>query len=635
MKTYQEILKKYWGFPSFRDIQADIIHSIGEGKDTLGLMPTGGGKSLTFQVPALAKEGLCIVISPLIALMNDQVEKLRSLGIKAFALNSGLNKTQMNIAIENAVHGAYKLLYVSPERISNEIFKEKIKHANVSFITVDEAHCISQWGYDFRPSYLKITELRKLLPDAPILALTATATKDVVKDIQNKLQFEQENVIKTSFNRENLVYYVKRSDSKLQDLLKIAVSIKGSGIVYLRSRKKTAEVSAFLNNKNIVADFYHAGLSYEDRLDKQWQWLEGKIRIIVATNAFGMGIDKPDVRFVVHLSLPDSLEEYFQEAGRAGRDKKKSFAVLLVNSSDKATANASIERAFPPIPKIKAIYDKLGNFLQVPLESGKGMAYDFNLNDFAKFGKYYPVIAYNALKMVEKHGYIELTDEVNNRSRVFFIVGRDDLYRFQVENKAFDGFIKLILRSYTGLFSDYVRIDEDFLSKKANISRDTVYQYLVNLDKRKIISYIPSKKTPLIIYNEERLDLKSLYISTEFYNERKEKHIEKIEAMLNYAFREGTCRNHIFLEYFGQKPIGPCGQCDVCKSADSSNPALPNTVLKEKIMELLSQQNLTLDIIHTKINSKEEEINNIIDALLKSGEIVYISPHILAINKKE
>jgi ATP-dependent DNA helicase RecQ len=623
MEKYLALLKKYWGFHSFRQVQAKIIESISNGNDTLGLMPTGGGKSITFQLPALAKDGICLVISPLIALMNDQVEKLKLLGIKSFAIHSGLTYHEINIALDNAVYGAYKILYVSPERILTEIFRAKVQAMNVSFITVDEAHCISQWGYDFRPSYLAISELRKFLPGAPILALTATATPDVVIDIQEKLEFRSNNVIQSSFIRENLVYFVRNTDSKMNDAVKIANSIKGSGIIYSRSRRKVREIAEFLNAQGISCDYYHAGLSYENRSIKQKNWTSGATRIMIATNAFGMGIDKPDVRFVIHMDLPDAPEAYFQEAGRAGRDGKKAFAVLLTNNYDKSVAANRLSAAFPEISEIKRVYDAVSNYLQVPVGGGKGIAYDFNLYNFAANYKMNALITFNSLRLLEKSGYIELTDDLNNPSRILFTLNRDDLYKFQIENQKFDGFIKLLLRSYTGVFSDYTIIDEEVLSKRANISRDLVYQYLVKLSQMKAINYIPAKKTPLLIYTEERLDNKSLYISYEAYTERRNRFELRLNAMLDYAFNTTECRNNLLLKYFGQPLVDPCGECDFCKK--NVNVIDDSTIsnLADEIVKLIWKEPLSLTDLARILKAKEDDINSSVRYLLDKELVKY------------
>lgn len=564
MNRYEQILIKYWGYSKFRPLQEDIIRSVMEGKDTLALMPTGGGKSITFQVPSMAKEGICIVITPLIALMKDQVENLLKRDIKAIAIYSGMTRNEIEIALDNCIYGDVKFLYISPERISTEIFKIRVKHMKVNLIAIDEAHCISEWGYDFRPSYLQISELRELIPDIPFLALTATAIPKVVDDIQEKLGFKEKNVFRKSFERKNIVYLVREIDDKLSYLIETINKVKGSGIIYVRNRKTTKETALFLQKNKISADYYHAGLNHETRSTKQNEWKVGKTRVMVSTNAFGMGIDKSDVRFVIHLDLPDSIESYFQEAGRGGRDEKKAVAVLLYNNADRVKAEQRVLRNFPEIKEIKDLYQALGNYFQVPYGGGKHMSFDFIISDFAKNYNFNIMTIHSSLKFLEREGYLELTDELFSMSKLHFLVERDDLYKFQIANAKFDGFIKLVLRSYTGLFSDYVNIDENSLAKKANVDIEIVFKYLNNLDSMGILNYIPKKKNPFIVFTEERLDEKSLYISKENYEFRKKRYLERIDAMLHYAASSNKCRSQILLNYFGDKNPDRCGQCDVC-----------------------------------------------------------------------
>ncbi len=623
LQKYRDILKRFWGYEDFRLVQSKIVSSIAEGKDTLGLMPTGGGKSITFQVPALAMEGTCIVVTPLIALMTDQVERLKQLGIKAAAIHSGLGRHEMKIMLDNAMYGAYKILYVSPERIGNEDFRGRLNHMEVSFLTVDEAHCISQWGYDFRPSYLNIHRVREIKPDIPVLALTATATPEVVDDIQLKLSFREKNVIKSDFSRSNLIYFVRQSESKMADLIKVVDSIKGSGIVYARSRKKTREIAEQLRREGVNADFYNAGLSYEMRKMKQDNWTEGRTRVIAATNAFGMGIDKPDVRFVVHIDFPDSLEEYFQEAGRAGRDGKKSFAVLLSGSRDKATLKQRLENGFPEIDFVKKVYHAVSNFLQVPIGGGKGIAFDFNLHEFVTAYKLQPVQAYSALKLLEQQGYIEVTEEIQNPSRIFFAVNRDDLYKFQVKNSKFDGFIKLVLRSYTGLFSDYVSINEEVLAKRAGITRDMVYQYFVRLGKMSVIKYIPGKKTSLLVFLEERLPDKSVYISAENFLHRKERFERRIAAMEEYGYRQDICRSVQLLQYFGQQESEECGQCDYCRRKGDRLSGKDEGEIKKEVMEMISRQPIHPEKLTSSLKHEGDVVIKVLRELLDEEVVGY------------
>ncbi len=490
------ILSEFWGFSEFRPLQEEIIVSVMEGKDTLALMPTGGGKSLTFQVPALSMPGICVVVTPLIALMKDQVDQLLGRKIKAAAIHSGMSRNEIAITLDNCVFGDFKFLYVSPERLRTDLFRARIRDMNVNLIAVDEAHCISQWGYDFRPSYLEIKKIREVLEGVPILALTATATPEVSTDIQKQLGFGRENLLSKSFNRENLAYVVRRTENKMRELIQIVGNIQGSGIIYTRSRKKCREIAQVLAEKGFPAGYYHAGMKQDERERQQQEWISSRTRLMVATNAFGMGIDKPDVRFVMHVDLPDNPEAYFQEAGRAGRDGQKSWAILLFSEADVKRAEQRMEVNFPGIPKIREIYSALGNFLQVPLGSGKGQQYDFEFGDFLHQYKLNSLLANSSLNILAREGYIALTDAFNNPSRIMFRTGRDELYGFQVKNKDFDVFIKLLLRSYSGLFSSYVRIDESLLARRSGLPPRKVYDYLKTLASRQIIYYIPRKNIP-------------------------------------------------------------------------------------------------------------------------------------------
>lgn len=571
MADYHDTLKKYWGYSSFRPLQEDIILSVLSGKDTLGLMPTGGGKSLTFQVPAMTLPGICIVVTPLIALMKDQVEALKKMQIKATAVHSGLNRDEIDVALNNCVYGGYKFLYLSPERLGTELFRIRFQAMPVNLITVDEAHCISQWGYDFRPSYLKIAELRKFHPAVPVLALTATATPPVVHDIQERLEFRNRNLLQSSFHRSNLIYAVKHSENKDGDLTAMVKRLKGSGIVYVRSRKKSIDLARLLVREGVSADFYNAGLDHARRNTVQQNWTIGKTRVIVATNAFGMGIDKADVRFVFHADLPDSPEAYFQEAGRAGRDGKKAFAILLYAPADAISINQRVSTHFPDMATIKNTYAALANYLQLPVGSGKGMSFDFNLNEFTRTYKLSPFTAFSSLKILELEGYVELTDEINNPSRIRFLMNRDDLYRFQVSNSLFDAFIKLLLRSYTGVFTEYTAIDEALLARRAAAEPDVVKQYLVKLSALGVINYLPQKRTPLVIFHEERLDEKNLYISRESYQNRKDRYTERTRAMLAYAVSTDKCRSQSLLAYFGETGSPACGECDICRAQNKTD----------------------------------------------------------------
>lgn len=564
MTDYRNILKQYWGYDNFRGIQEEIINSIGNGKDTLGLMPTGGGKSITFQIPALAKQGLCLVITPLIALMKDQVQNLRKRGIKAIAVYSGMTREEILVALENCIFGDYKFLYISPERLDTEIFRIKLRSMKISMITVDESHCISQWGYDFRPAYLKIADIRQMLPEVPVLALTATATPAVVKDIQQRLAFQKENVFRMSFERENLAYIVRRTENKPEELLHILNHVSGSAIVYTRNRKHAKEVCQFLNQKGITATFYHAGLTNDTKDQRQKSWSSGEQRVMVATNAFGMGIDKPDVRLVVHIDFPDSPEAYFQEAGRAGRDGLKSYAVLLYSRSDKATLKKRLSDTFPEKEYIRKVYEHINFYYQMAMGDGLGRMYAFNIDEFCHNFKHFPIQVDSALKILTRAGYLEYTDEQDNNSRLIFTLRRDELYRINEGSPDSEKLLRIILRSYTGVFSDYAYINEDLLAQRSGMTRQQVYDSLISLTRQNILHYIPGKKTPYIIYTRERQETNRIHLSKEVYEDRKKDYAERIKAMLEYADNDQACRSRMLLHYFGEKNDHNCGQCDVC-----------------------------------------------------------------------
>ncbi|MDH6534036.1 RecQ family ATP-dependent DNA helicase [Parabacteroides sp. 52] len=565
MSIFHNILQTYWGYSSFRPLQEDIIHSVYNGKDTLGLMPTGGGKSITFQVPAMAMEGICIVVTPLIALMKDQVDNLRQLGIKATAVYSGMSRKEIINQLENCIFGNYKFLYVSPERLRTEIFQAKLQAMQVNFLVVDESHCVSQWGYDFRPSYLNIADIRKLLPNIPILALTATATPDVVDDIQNKLLFKQKNVFQKSFARPNLSYSVRRTDDKVSQLIYILERVNGSAIVYVRNRNRTKEIASLLQKANISADFFHAGLNRAEKTIRQNRWKNNECRVIVATNAFGMGIDKPDVRLVIHIDMPGSLEEYFQEAGRAGRDEQKAYAVTLCSGIDNAKLKKRFTDEFPDKEFIYRVYEALGNYYQIAVGYGLDTVHDFSLIDFCSAFKFSHLQAHHALKILELSGYIEYTEEIDNASRLLFVATREELYKHLHQDKHTDEVIQTILRSYTGLFADYVYIDETVIATRAGVSPQEVYDILIALSKYRIVNYIPHKKTPLIIYTQTREEIKHIRIPRSAYEERKDRFENRINKVLEYINEEQCCRVRMLLAYFGEKKTSNCGSCDICR----------------------------------------------------------------------
>ena len=623
MNKYQEILKQYWGYDSFRDLQEEIITSIGEGKDTLGLMPTGGGKSITFQVPALAQEGICIVITPLIALMKDQVQNLRKREIKALAIYSGMTRQEILTALENCIFGNYKFLYISPERLDTEIFRTKLRSMKVSMITVDESHCISQWGYDFRPAYLKIAEIRELLPEVPVLALTATATPEVVTDIQARLKFREGNVFRMSFERKNLAYIVRKTDNKTKELLYILQRISGSAIIYVRNRRRTKEITDLLMNEGITADFYHAGLDNAVKDLRQKRWQSGEVRVMVATNAFGMGIDKPDVRIVLHLDLPDSPEAYFQEAGRAGRDGEKAYAVILYSKSDKTTLHKRVVDTFPDKEYILNVYEHLQYYYQMAMGDGFQCIREFNLEEFCRKFKYFPVPVDSALKILTQAGYLEYTDEQDNSSRILFTIRRDELYKLREMGKEAEALIQSILRSYTGVFTDYAYISEESLAVRTGLTRQQIYNILVTLTKRRIVDYIPRKKTPYIIYTRERLELRFLHIPASVYEERKARYEARIKAMEEYVTTENICRSRMLLRYFGEKNEHNCGQCDVCLSKRATDNLSEESYeeVKRQILDLLSHSPLTPAETADQIKAEKEDIGQVIRYLLDEGEL--------------
>ena len=632
MTDYREILKQYWGYDHFRGIQEEIILSIGNGNDTLGLMPTGGGKSITFQVPALAKEGICLVITPLIALMKDQVRNLTDRGIKAAAIYSGMTREQILITLDNCIFGNFKFLYISPERLDTDIFQAKLKSMKVSMITVDESHCISQWGYDFRPAYLKISEVRELLPNVPVLALTATATPEVVTDIQKRLSFKKENVFRMSFERKNLAYIVRHTDDKNQELLHILKHTQGSAIVYTRSRKKTKELSLWLNQEGFTSTFYHAGLNNEVKDQRQKSWLSGEQRIMVATNAFGMGIDKPDVRLVVHIDFPDSPEAYFQEAGRAGRDGLKAYAVLLHAKSDKTLLKKRIADSFPEKEAVRQIYEHLNYFFQMPMGQGMGCIREFNLDEFCRNFKHFPIQVDSALRILTRAGYIEYTDEQDNNSRLMFTVRRDELYRIRERNQETEILLNTLLRSYTGLFSDYAYISENMLASRTGLSRQQIYDTLIVLSQLHILHYIPGKKTPYIIYTRERQSIEHIVLTKEVYEDRKDSFVSRIKAILEYAETDDKCRSRMLLHYFGEKNEHNCGQCDVCQSKHQSG--LRNSQYTEwetKVKAELQKGPLSSRDLIEKLGSEDKDSIIKVLSFLLSEEIIQQNDGILSI----
>ena len=586
--TYLDILHQYWGYPDFRGIQKEIIESIGAGKDTLGLMPTGGGKSLTFQIPALAQDGVCIVITPLIALMKDQVDHLRHQGIPAAAVYSGMHRDAIVATLENCVLGGTRLLYISPERIGSDIFQVKLRHMKVSFITVDEAHCISQWGYDFRPSYLQIATIRRLVPEAPVLALTATATPEVVDDIQERLGFKVKNVFRMSFERKNLAYVVRQTEDKDAEMVHILQSVPQTAIIYCRSRKRTKDVAQKLTEYGISATWYHAGLEPAVKDQRQNDWQNDRIRVIVATNAFGMGIDKPDVRVVIHLDCPSSLEAYFQEAGRAGRDGRKAYAVLLYNGSDRRTLQKRVEDTFPPKEYVQTVYEHLAYFYQIGVGSGAGCTFEFPIDRFCTTFKHFPTRANAALTLLQRAGYIDYEQNPDTQARIRFLLNRDDLYRLDALSDKENEVVTALLRNYGGLFSDYGYVDESYIAQEAGLDRNQTYTVLVNLSKKRIINFIPRKNTPIIRYRSDRIDGADIVLDRSVYEDRKAQFVKRIHSVIDYAQNGRVCRSRQLLRYFGETKSVECGQCDVCLSHTDTEDGDERKLIRRQLLTLLA-----------------------------------------------
>ncbi len=633
MPVIHEILEKYWGYRSFRPSQEEIINSVLNGTDALALLPTGGGKSICFQVPGLAMDGICVVVSPLIALMKDQVENLTKKGIKAIAITSAMHKREIDIALDNCVHGNVKFLYLSPERLETEIVKVRLQKMNVNLIAIDESHCISQWGYDFRPSYLKIELLREILPKVPFLALTATATKEVVVDIQEKLRFKKKNVIQQSFERKNIAYILLNEEDKLARLLKIAQKVSGSGIVYVRNRKKTQDIANYLRSNKISADFYHAGLDSKTRDIKQSEWINNETRVIVCTNAFGMGIDKPDVRFVVHIDLPDSLEAYFQEAGRAGRDEQKAFAILLYNNGDKIELNRNVENSFPEMDAIRQTYQALANYYQIPSGSGLGTTFSFDISAFCDNYKLQAITVFNSLKFIEREGYILLSDAFFQAARLKLEVSRDDLYKFQISNPAFDVFIKLLLRNYAGLFDNFEKINEYDLAKKLKLKQNEVIKKLNLLHQQKVITYSPQTELPQLTFTMPRVDTKDLSLSKENFSSLKKRAIERMDAVLNYTASSHKCRSQLLLAYFGEIETSSCGQCDIC--LEQKRKVLYSDefdTISIQIKQLLSLHPMELKMLVNSItNMHEDKIIHTIQWMIDNYQLLYNEQNLLCL----
>ncbi|MCL1934230.1 MAG: RecQ family ATP-dependent DNA helicase [Candidatus Azobacteroides sp.] len=620
---FLEILKQYWGYDSFRSLQEEIITSVYEGKDTLGLMPTGGGKSLTFQVPTMLMEGLCLVVTPLIALMKDQVDNLRKLGIKAACVHSGMSHFEIMVALDNCIFGNYKFLYVSPERLTTELFLAKLSHFNICLLVVDESHCISQWGYDFRPSYLRIVDIREYLPDVPVLALTATATPDVIDDIQEKLHFKQKNVFCKSFERENIAYVIRETDDKIFEMVHILSRVQGCSIVYVRSRKLTKEIAVELQRHGIQADYFHAGLNPDEKIQKQNDWKNDRCRVIVCTNAFGMGIDKPDVRLVIHYELPGSLEEYFQEAGRAGRDEKKAYAVALFSPRDVVQLKKRVKEEFPGREFVKEVYEKLAYFFQIPINTGMDTGHNFSIEKFCSIYKYNITQVHNALKILDLSEYITYIEDTDKQSKLMFTIQRDELYKFSEFSETIENLIQVLLRSYTGLFTDYVRISEDLLAQRTGISEHAAYESLKLLSKKNIIHYIPAQKVPTIYYNKNREEMKYLFIPQSVYEERRDRLIRRIKNVIDYGSSKTQCRSRMLLEYFGEKNAKDCGKCDVCTDKKRQN--MNSSDMERLIQTVLNQldgKEMTMDEISAATDYPETRLTEALRFLSDNNQIV-------------
>lgn len=618
--TLQQTLERYWGYTSFREGQMAIIQSVMDRRDTLALMPTGGGKSLTYQVPTLAREGLCIVVTPLIALMKDQVDRLRRMGISATAIHSGMSYTQIDNALDNCVYGDVKFLYVAPERMATEAFRLRVQRMKISLLAVDEAHCISQWGYDFRPSYLRIAELRQHLKDVPVLALTASATEMVAKDIMHHLDFQEPNILRSSFARPNLSYAVRHTDDKQEQLLRIINNVSGSGIVYMRSREGCEQLCETLRNQGISASYYHAGLPHAERSMRQEEWTTGKVRVMVATNAFGMGIDKADVRFVVHFTMCDSLESYYQEAGRAGRDGERSYAVLLSSSDDSSKITKRFDAEFPPLEEVKSIYEKICDYVQVAVGDGLYASFIFNIHDFCRRERIYIGKVRAAINLLEQNGYLTLTEEMENPARIHFCISRDELYRIRVGRNELDHIIRIILRLYNGVFTEFRPIDERTIASTSGYTIERVRELLKRMWQLRIIRYIPANSSPMLFFNEERLPTKDLYISPQTYVHRKELMAERFENMHHYAEQQTECRSVVLQRYFGDQKATACGTCDVCLAAKRREKS-DVKALSESILDLLARKEMNIKELCRELKHSPEKVIAAVDKLKAEGKI--------------
>ncbi len=624
MLSPQEILKQYWGYDSFQSKQEEAIHSVLDAKDTLTLLPTGGGKSICFQVPALMMEGICIVISPLIALMNDQVTALKAKNIRALAITSGMSFSEVDIALDNCIHGNYKFLYLSPERLESEMVQQRLKKMNINLLAVDEAHCISEWGYNFRPSYLRIAEIREIT-NAPIIALTATATPLVTKDIQEKLKFTDDNIISTSFFREELSYVVLKQDDKDSKLIQILNRVKGTSIVYCRTRKETKRVHQLLSEYGISSHFYHAGLDVIDRASKQKQWQLNHVRVMVATNAFGMGIDKADVRLVIHNHLPFSLEAYFQEAGRAGRDRKLAYSILLYNDLDIHNLNKQISDHYPEIDVVRNVYQQMANFFGIAIGDGKHQEFQFHINEFCERYNLNQLQTYNVLKLLEKEDYIKLSEAIHQPSRVYIKVSHTELYQFQIANKQYDLLLKILLRSYGSLFDNFTKIQENIIAKRTQLTTQEVKDFLFKLEKMDILDYIPQNSNPKLLLLKTRVDSKHISLSKETIETRKANEEAKAASVIQYASNQYQCRSSVLQKYFGEENKERCNKCDVCLERNKLkiNDQEFDDIMKA-IEKLISQKPMCIDdIIMSIVEFREDKMVNVLQFLSDNGQIAF------------
>ncbi|MCB0397378.1 MAG: RecQ family ATP-dependent DNA helicase [Flavobacteriales bacterium] len=618
-----QILTRYWGYDKFRPLQEEVIQSVMAGKDTFALMPTGGGKSVCYQVPALASDGICIVVSPLIALMKDQVEALKKKGIEARALFSGMSYREMDITLDNCVYGRIKLLYLSPERLASDLVKARVAKMKVNLLAVDEAHCISQWGYDFRPAYRNIASLRELIPNTPVLAVTATATQPVIEDILKQLRFSGSQIFRKSFHRENLAYEVREEEDKQGRLLKLCREWKGSGIVYVRTRRRTKEMATLLSRSGIVSDHYHGGLTQAERRQKQDAWMKGQVRVIVCTNAFGMGIDKSNVRFVVHMDIPDSMEAYVQEAGRAGRDEEPARAIIFHNAHDRLEMLERVKASYPPFSEIKVVYQALGNYFQLPVGSGLETSFDFDLGDFSQRFSLKVDLVFHAMQVLERAGYITMVESIYLPSRILFKVDQKGLYAYQVAHQQMDAFIKLLLRSYPGLFDQPVPVREEELARRMNSSVANVVALLQRLVKEDVIEYFPRKESPQVFYNLARLDEKNLVIAPEFLKQRRDQAMERAEYMVFYLTSKTRCRSQMILAYFGEKETQRCGVCDICQDRnDLGLNELEFERVSEMVKEILTGENMALNELVEKVEGPgDDHVIKVLQWLMDHGKI--------------